>query len=116
MAQVEMIVTAEEPDGSKREARLIEESTFATDVRVELDRARGVGSGKLAYPPMASLHEGYAVILEEVDEFWDIVKLKPSLRNYGDLYKELVQISAMAQRTAEDLQLKAKAAVQDGVS
>lgn len=52
-----------------------------------------------------SLHEGYAVLLEEVDELWDEVKKKTKLRNKDNVLNELVQIAAMAQRTAEDLGL-----------
>lgn len=96
-------------DNIPRESFLVEESHFATEVRLELEKARSVGPNGYAYPPMNSLHEGYAVILEEVEEFWDMVKLKPSKRDPNALYKELVQIAAMAQRTAEDV-------VQEGIS
>lgn len=52
---------------------------------------------------MNSPHEAYAVILEEVDEFWDEVrKQKPEK---ADMLKELLQISAMAQRAIIDLGL-----------
>lgn len=77
------------------------ETPFAKAVREEIERARG----ELKYPPMASLHEGYSVILEEVEEFWDEVKKKPAARSKEQMWKELVQISAMCQRTAEDLKL-----------
>lgn len=50
---------------------------------------------------MRTLHEGYAVLLEEVDEFWDEVKKRNPDPNA--LLEELVQISAMAQRVAEDV-------------
>ena len=50
-----------------------------------------------------SLHEGYGVLLEEVDEFWDEVKKRnpDPVRLRG----ELVQIAAMALRNAIDLEL-----------
>lgn len=48
-----------------------------------------------------SFHEAYAVILEEVDEFWDNVR-KDAVE---DMLAELVQVAAMAQRAAEDLGL-----------
>lgn len=67
---------------------------FADMVEFELLLARR-GHGK-----QKSLHEGYAVLLEEVDEFWDEVKAKnPDKKR---LLAELVQIAAMAQRCAED--------------
>ena len=72
-----------------------QEDTFARLVKDELERAR------MNHAPMNSLHEGYAVLLEEVDEFWDEVKLrKPML---GRTLSELIQVAAMAQKIAEDL-------------
>ncbi len=44
----------------------------------------------------ASLHEAYAVILEEVDEVWDITRQKRCYRNELELRKEFIQIAAMA--------------------
>jgi hypothetical protein len=58
---------------------------------------------------MASAHEGWAVLREEVDELWDEVKKKPSARNSTAMYSELVQVAAMAQRMAEDICLSGKA-------
>jgi NTP pyrophosphatase (non-canonical NTP hydrolase) len=65
----------------------------------ELERARAKNA------PMNSLHEGYAVILEELDEFWDEVKKKKGERNTTHLLQELVQVAAMCQKTAEDVVL-----------
>jgi hypothetical protein len=79
-------------------------TTFQEDVRVELMTSR------LRYRPMASAHEGWAVLREEVDELWDEVKRKPSQRNSASMYNELVQIAAMAQRMAEDICMTGKAA------
>jgi hypothetical protein len=72
-------------------------SVFALHVECELKKAR------LKHAPINSLHEGYAVILEEVDELWEHVRARKEKRNKTDIYKELVQIAAMAQRTAEDV-------------
>jgi NTP pyrophosphatase (non-canonical NTP hydrolase) len=47
-----------------------------------------------------TLHEGYAVLQEEVDEVWDLVKSQKPSRD--SLLKELIQVAAMAQRFAED--------------
>jgi hypothetical protein len=52
-----------------------------------------------------SSHEGYAVIKEELDELWDIIKCK----NYypecaqDDMKKECIQIAAMALRFIKDI-------------
>ncbi len=44
----------------------------------------------------ASLHEAYAVILEELDEVWDITRLKRKNRDKQQLREELIQVAAMA--------------------
>ena len=72
-------------------------SHFQNSVENELALARA------KYRPMASAHEGWAVLREEVDELWEEVKKKPSARNQGAIYAELVQVAAMAQRMAEDI-------------
>jgi len=92
---------AERGNWSVQINRFVIESSFAKAQREEIDRARK----ELAYPPMASLHEGYSVILEELDEFWEEIRKKPLERNVEAMWKELVQVAAMAQRTAEDLKL-----------
>lgn len=70
------------------------------------------------YPPMNSLHEGYAVILEEVEELWEEVRHKQipelgpdnrdveslkSQRNQAAIVMELVQIAAMCERLYLDV-------------
>lgn len=70
---------------------------FQSNVRDEIARAR------FKHKSINSAHEGYAVILEEIDEFWEEVKKKREHRDKKNMYKELVQIAAMAQRTAEDV-------------
>ena len=64
-------------------------------IRAEVDRARA------KYPEFNSFHEGYAVLLEEVDELWDEVK-----RRDVDLNKmrtETLQVAAMAVRFLVEL-------------
>lgn len=46
-------------------------------------------------------HEGYAVILEEVEELWAEVKKKE--RNFDAMKKECIQIAAMAIKFYEDI-------------
>ena len=58
---------------------------------------------KAKFPPMHSAHEGYAVLLEEVDELWEQVKLNPAKRNVAEMRKEAIQIAAMALRFIEDV-------------
>ena len=58
------------------------------------------------YGAFNSSHEGYAVIKEEVDELWDMVKA--SKVSFADdlMKKECIQIAAMAVRFVEDLYKK----------
>jgi hypothetical protein len=88
-------------------------SNFSELVDRELQFARN------KFQPMHSMHEGYAVLLEEVEELWDWIKQKqmPELaednrrtvellipsRNQAAICGELVQIAAMAQRIFEDV-------------
>ena len=65
--------------------------------------AEEVAAAREEHVPINSAHEGYAVLLEEVEEFWDWVKMKRSNRVPKEMLTELVQIAAMAQRTAEDV-------------
>jgi len=71
---------------------------FANDVKQKLARLR-VRNPNTVH----STHEGYALILEEVDELWDEVKKKNKLRDYNAMYDELVQIAARSQRLTEDV-------------
>lgn len=59
------------------------------------------------HPPLASLHEAYAVILEELDELWDQVRAYPNHHDPKKVRKELVQIGAMALRALRDLDARA---------
>lgn len=65
-------------------------------IRRELDRA-------MAWPPMNSAHEGYAVLAEEVDELWDHVKVKQGSRNIPEMTYEAVQVATMALRFLIDV-------------
>ena len=71
--------------------------TLADEVDAELRRAQEL------WAPMANLHEGYAILLEEVDEFWDHVKTNEKRRDNPAIRKELIQIAAMALRAIHDV-------------
>lgn len=43
------------------------------------------------FPPMNSAHEGYAVLLEEVEEMWEEIKAD----NIADAREEAIQVGAM---------------------
>lgn len=74
-------------------------SDFQSLVVAELSRARA------KFEPMHTAHEAYAVLLEEVDELWEMVKQKQVHRSPRAMLAELVQIAAMAERMADDLGL-----------
>lgn len=65
-----------------------------------VDVANELASALEAWPRFNSAHEGYAVMLEEVDELWEVVKLKPSARNVKHMRAESIQVAAMALRFA----------------
>jgi hypothetical protein len=55
------------------------------------------------YPKMHGPHEGYAVILEELDELKLEIWKKPKKRSLQKMRKEAVQIAAMALRFMLDV-------------
>jgi len=61
------------------------------------------------HPAFHSYHEGCAVIMEEMDELWDLVKLNPykaelTQKQYKRMMRsEAKQIAAMCLRFAEEL-------------
>ena len=67
---------------------------FFEAVAEELERAQA------QHAPMNSSHEAYAVILEELDEYWEEVRKRRSERRPAAMWVELVQIAAMAARAA----------------
>lgn len=70
-------------------------------INAEVVRARK------AYPkPFKSAHEAYAVILEELEEFWWEVRKRDQWRSPAGMRRELIQVAAMAVRAIEDLGLK----------
>lgn len=58
-------------------------------------------SAQEQHQPMNSFHEGYAVLLEEVEELWDEIKTKnKSIKN---IHNEAIQVAAVAIRIIHDL-------------
>jgi len=72
---------------------------FLIDVGLESIAARK------KFKPFKSSHEAYAVILEELDEFWDYVKENKTSEGKvpRGAYKELVQVAAMCQQAALEI-------------
>lgn len=68
-----------------------------TDIERVLELVRlELVSATRKFGPMASAHEGYAVILEEMDELWEAIKSKNLTRE--DIQAEAIQVAAMAVR------------------
>jgi len=62
-----------------------------------------LSKAEINFPPLGTYHEGYAVILEELDELWDEIKTKAAYRSENDVTKEATQVAAMALRFLIDL-------------
>lgn len=67
-----------------------------------------VARAERLHGPINSLHEGYAIIAEELDEFWELVKLKAKDRDPVGVHTELIQTAAMCVRTLINVEAKAK--------
>lgn len=65
------------------------------DIAAELERARE------KFPDFHSGHEGYGVILEELDELWSEVKKRNQSKQR--MREESIQVAAMAIRFITDL-------------
>lgn len=68
-------------------------AAVAHEARCELERAMSLFPG-----PQHSAHEGYAVLLEEVDELWSHVKTNQRARDLSAMRREAIQVAAMAMR------------------
>ena len=74
----------------------------ASRIRVAAADAEGEAlRASVKFPEFNSPHEGYAVILEELDELWDHVRADTG-RTF-EARKECIQIAAMAIRYAAEL-------------
>lgn len=56
-----------------------------------------------AWPPFNSAHEGFAVLLEEVDELKTWVWTNQRRRSIPEMRKEAMQVAAMAIRFVHDV-------------
>ena len=66
-------------------------------IKLELDRATK------KFSSFHNTHEGYAVLLEEVDELWENIKLNQTYPRRIELIRdEAIQVAAMAIRLIYD--------------
>lgn len=69
----------------------------SNEILRELARARK------RFPPFHSAHEGYATLLEEVDELWDEIKGPDDSKQNARMRAEAIQCAAMCIRFIEDV-------------
>jgi len=67
------------------------------EIQDEVNRATAL------WPPFNSAHEGFAVLMEEVDELWEHVKTNQKRRDIEAMRKEAIQVAAMAYRFAREV-------------
>ncbi len=67
------------------------------------DAAKEVISARAAWPPFNSAHEGFAVLNEEFDELKAHVWTNQKRRDLPAMYKEAIQVAAMALRFATEV-------------
>jgi hypothetical protein len=72
-------------------------AALLTEIQWEVERAKKHGE------KFASLHEAYAVILEELDEVWDLTRMKRRDRDPKEIRKEMIQIAAMAVKSIQSI-------------
>lgn len=96
---------------------MLEGEKMKTDKAVEL-AVKELERATELHGPFRSAHEGYAVILEELDELWDIIKgVKSFTDRPSELKKEATQVAAMALRflvnLCEDDSVKTKTCLEE---
>ncbi|MEP1612677.1 MAG: hypothetical protein ABJL72_12245 [Roseobacter sp.] len=79
-----------EPRNRKNLSRILAASTISSDVLREVLRADE------KHPPYNGPHEGWAVILEELDELWEHVRADTGRSDKAR--KEAIQVAATAMR------------------
>ena len=88
-------VVAELPDAGELEAATERAARDVLEQLAAIDAKHG--------PTFASMHEGYAVLLEEVDELFDEVRRKDSRRSPVAMRREAIDIAVVALRIARGL-------------
>lgn len=71
--------------------------TAGEDAQKEIARAIEL------WPPFSSAHEGFAILLEEVDELKAHVWTNQRRRNLSEMRKEAIQVATMALRFAAEV-------------
>jgi hypothetical protein len=75
-----------------------ERAALLHEIQFEVERSAMHGE------KFASLHEAWAVMLEELDEVWEIVRQKKRDRDPAEIRKELIQLAAMAIKSIDSIE------------
>ena len=74
----------------------MKDEMFEANLRLALTMTeKEVRSAMETHGDFRSAHEGYAVILEELDELWDEVKKRGARRDRDQMTQEAKQVAAM---------------------
>ena len=81
----------------KEESFTVTSPSFYELIAAEVERAKMHGE------KFASLHEAWSVMFEELDEIWDITRMKRRDRDPAEIHKELIQLAAMAVKAMQSM-------------
>jgi len=96
---VEWLDEQPQPPSTSTEVRMKDEyEVVCEDILKEVRRAKTMFKDNFV-----NQHEGYAVILEELDELWDEVKKNQKIYDLPAQRKEVIQCAAMCIRFAAEL-------------
>ena len=87
---------------TRQKLEKIAENPLFYEILIEIELEFDKASKK--YPPFHSMHEGYAVILEELDELKEAIWKSKGVRLNPVAAKEAIQVAAMAVRFILDLE------------
>lgn len=91
------------PAAEGKEGEVMTEANVIGSLRhLAFEAATEAMLGREKWGRMNSAHEGYAVMLEEVDELKAHVWTKQKLRDLEAMRKEAIQVAAMALRIADE--------------
>lgn len=71
--------------------------------KASYDALKEANEAAANWPPFNSAHEGFAILLEEVEELKQHVFTNQKKRDLGDMRKEAIQVAAMAMRFAAEV-------------
>ena len=96
--------TQEAPEGGPPVIRHehSEPGTNAVVARLVREVADELRRAQAKFPRFSGPHEGYAVILEELDELWDEVRASKPGGDRAAMREEAIQVAAMALRFVHD--------------